>query len=109
MDRVELFAVAVFPAMCCTHAFLKTIVFGLLLIAPLRVNLPVGLRQGATIVHDLFTFGLLALLGGHLWLALTHPEARTALRTGEVDRAYAEREHPGWAADVTAVPAKPPG
>ncbi|MBV9292443.1 MAG: cytochrome b/b6 domain-containing protein [Frankiales bacterium] len=82
---------------------------GLLLIAPLRVNLPVGLRQGATIVHDLFTFGLLALLGGHLWLALTHPEARTALRTGEVDRAYAEREHPGWAADVTAVPAKPPG
>jgi len=70
---------------------------GLLLLAPARVSLPVSVRQGATITHDLFTFGLLVLLAGHVWLAYRHPEARAALRTGMVDREYAEREHPAWA------------
>jgi formate dehydrogenase subunit gamma len=70
---------------------------GLLLIAPVRLDLPVRIREGATIVHDLFTFGVLVLLLGHLWLAYRHPEARVALRTGQVDRGYAEREHSGWA------------
>ena len=72
---------------------------GLLLIAPARVNLPVSVREGATITHDLFTFALMLLLGGHVWIALRHPEARAALRTGSVDRRYAEREHPAWAAE----------
>jgi formate dehydrogenase subunit gamma len=70
---------------------------GLLLIAPARINLPVGMRQGATIVHDVFTFGVLLLLAGHVWLALRHPEARHALRTGRMDRRYAEIEYAGWA------------
>src|SRR4051812_17555590 len=74
---------------------------GLLLIAPVRIDLPDGAREGATIVHDLFTFAVLTLLAGHVWLALRHPEARTALRTGWVDRRYAEREHAGWAADLS--------
>jgi len=74
---------------------------GVLLIAPARVSLPVSVREGATITHDLFTFGLLVLLAGHVWLAYRHPEARAALRTGVVDREYAEREHPAWAADVS--------
>ena len=73
---------------------------GLLLIAPVRINLPVGMRQGATIVHDLFTFGVLALLAGHFWLALRHPEARRALRTGRIDRRYAEAEYAGWATEM---------
>lgn len=72
---------------------------GLLLIAPARLALPVGVRQGATITHDLFTFGVLVLLAGHLWLAVRHPEARAALRTGLVDRDYAEREHPAWVSE----------
>ena len=75
---------------------------GLLLIAPARINLPVSMREGATITHDLFTFGLMVLLAGHLWLALRHPEARAALRTGAVDRSYAEREYPAWAAEAAA-------
>lgn len=74
---------------------------GLLLIAPARINLPVNMRQGATITHDLFTFGLMFLLLGHLWLAYTHPEARRALRTGSIDRSYAEREYAGWARTVS--------
>ena len=76
---------------------------GLLLLAPARVSIPVGVRQGATITHDLFTFGLLVLLAGHLWLAYRHPEARAALRTGLVDREYAEREHPAWARPADQV------
>jgi formate dehydrogenase subunit gamma len=80
---------------------------GLLLLAPLRINLPVDIRQGATIVHDLFTFGLLTLLVGHMWLAFTHPEARAALRTGRVDRSYAEHEHPAWARETAAAAGEP--
>lgn len=76
---------------------------GLLLIAPVRIDLPVGMRQGATIVHDLFTFGVLVLLTGHFWLALRHPEARRALRTGKMDRRYAEVEYAGWAAEQLAT------
>lgn len=73
---------------------------GLLLLAPVRLSIPVSVRQGATITHDLFTFGLLMLLAGHVWLAYRHPEARVALRTGMVDRRYAEREHPAWAREA---------
>jgi formate dehydrogenase subunit gamma len=73
---------------------------GLLLIAPARIDLPVGMRQGATIVHDIFTFGVLTLLAGHLWLAVRHPEARQALRTGRMDRRYAEAEYSGWADEM---------
>jgi formate dehydrogenase subunit gamma len=81
-------------------ALLVLFLTGLLLIAPVRIDLPVGMRQGATIVHDLFTFGVLVLLTGHFWLALRHPEARRALRTGEMDRRYAEVEYGGWAASA---------
>jgi formate dehydrogenase subunit gamma len=48
---------------------------GLLLIAPLRINLPDGIREGATVVHDLVTFGLLILLLGHLFMASRHSVA----------------------------------
>ena len=82
---------------------------GLLLIAPVRIDLPVGMRQGATIVHDLFTFGVLVLLAGHFWLALRHPEARRALRTGQMDRRYAEVEYAGWAGEtIHSVRSEPP-
>jgi formate dehydrogenase subunit gamma len=82
---------------------------GLLLIAPVRLDLPDGMREGATVVHDLFTFELLALLAGHIWMALRHPEARRALRTGRVDRGYAEREHPAWAAEAAGSRTVPHG
>src|SRR3954447_16303353 len=80
---------------------------GLLLLAPVRLDLSDGVREGATITHDLFTFGLLVLLTGHAWLALSHPEARQALRTGSVDRGYAESQHPEWAAHIEATAAAP--
>jgi formate dehydrogenase subunit gamma len=73
---------------------------GLLLIAPARINLPVSVREGATVTHDLFTFGVVVLVTGHVWLAFRHPHARMAMRRGYVNRPYAEREHPAWVAEV---------
>src|SRR3954453_5260608 len=73
---------------------------GVLLLAPVRLDLADGVREGATITHDLFTFGAFLLLAGHIWLAMRHPQARAALRTGVVDRSYAEREHAGGPAQV---------
>lgn len=75
---------------------LVLIATGLLLLAPVGLDLPDGVREGATITHDLATFALLALLVAHLWQAWRHPEARRALRTGSMDRGYAAREHAAW-------------
>jgi formate dehydrogenase subunit gamma len=61
---------------------LVLIATGLILLAPVGVDLPDRLRQGATFTHDVTTFALLALLVGHLWQAWRHPEARAALRGG---------------------------
>lgn len=68
---------------------------------------------GTVLVHDIATLLILALVCGHLYLALLHPATRHALRgitTGDVDRAWAERHHPKWARadDVgTATQAEP--
>lgn len=75
------------------------LVSGLVLFAPVGLDVPDSMRQGATFVHDVVTFALLLLLLGHGWEAWRHPEARTALRTGAIDLEYAEREHPEWAAE----------
>jgi formate dehydrogenase subunit gamma len=80
---------------------------GVLLFAPVRLDLPDSVREGATVTHDLFTFALFLLLAGHVWLAQRHPEARAAMRTGVVDRSYAEREHAGWAAEMAATTGGP--
>lgn len=73
---------------------------GLVLLGPVRVDVPVGWRQGATLVHDLLAGMLFVLLAGHVWMAYRHPEARDAMRTGLVDPDYARREHPQWADEV---------
>ena len=79
---------------------------GLLLIAPARINLPVSMREGATVTHDLFTFGVVVLLLGHIWMAFRHPQARAAMRRGSIDSDYAEREHPAWAATRKSTPTR---
>ena len=75
---------------------------GLMLLLPGQLHLDDGLRQGATVVHDGVTLGLIALLVGHAWLAFTHPEARRALRDGTIDARYAAHEYPAWARAVQA-------
>jgi formate dehydrogenase subunit gamma len=80
---------------------------GLVMLGPTVVDVPVGWRQGATLVHDVIAFGLVVLLAGHVVQAYAHPPARVAMRTGRVDTRYAEHNHPAWAAEVGAVTAPP--
>jgi formate dehydrogenase subunit gamma len=56
-------------------------------------------RTGATFVHDWFALGLGLLVLGHLWFAIADPSAREGMRTGRVERRWAEREHPVWVAE----------
>jgi formate dehydrogenase subunit gamma len=70
---------------------------GMLLLFPDELSLSDGTRQGATVVHDATTLALVALLAGHARLAMRHPEARAAMRTGVMDAEYARREYAAWA------------
>jgi len=57
------------------------------------------LFDGTGTVHDTLTWLSIALLVGHLYLALIHPSTRHALRgmtTGEVDEAWAKQHHAKW-------------
>ncbi len=57
------------------------------------------LLPGTGALHDLLTFVSVALLVGHLYLALIHPSTRHALRgitTGEVDEEWAAKHHTKW-------------
>jgi len=58
-------------------------------------------RTGATFVHDWFALGLGLLVLGHLWFAIADPQAREGMRTGRVDRRWADKEHPAWVARLT--------
>jgi formate dehydrogenase subunit gamma len=62
---------------------------------------------GTVLVHDIATLLIVALVCGHLYLALLHPATRHALRgitTGDVDRSWAERHHAKWAATMEPTP-----
>jgi formate dehydrogenase subunit gamma len=62
---------------------------------------------GTVLVHDIATLLIVALVCGHLYLALLHPATRHALRgitTGDVDRSWAERHHSKWAATMEPTP-----
>ncbi|MET9792172.1 cytochrome b/b6 domain-containing protein [Streptomyces canus] len=57
---------------------------------------PIQWRTSATFVHDWLALSIGIVLAGHIGMALGDPEARRGLRTGEVSREWAEREHPLW-------------
>ena len=59
---------------------------------------------GTIVLHDGAMFVAVALVTGHLYLALVHRPTRPALRgmvLGDVDAAWAARHHPKWAASET--------
>ena len=53
-------------------------------------------RTGATFVHDWVALGLGLLVLGHIFYAISDPEAREGMRTGRVPRRWAEKEHAAW-------------
>lgn len=57
------------------------------------------LFDGTGALHNTLTFISIALILGHLYLALIHPSTRHALKgmtTGEVDVEWAEKHHSKW-------------
>jgi formate dehydrogenase subunit gamma len=55
--------------------------------------------QNTVTLHDVLMYGALALLVGHLYLAVLHPATRHALRgmtRGTVSEDWARRHHPHW-------------
>jgi formate dehydrogenase subunit gamma len=59
------------------------------------------LFDGTGSLHLALTWASLALLAGHLYLAVIHPTTRNALRgitIGDVDEDWARRHHPKWVA-----------
>jgi formate dehydrogenase subunit gamma len=63
-------------------------------------------RFGSSIVlHDVLAYVSVALLCGHLYLAVLHPATRHALRgmtRGTVREDWAREHHPRWAADAAS-------
>lgn len=58
---------------------------------------------GTISVHDDVMWLLMILVAGHLYMALVNPHTRAAMAgmlRGSVDRAWAQRHHAKWVADV---------
>jgi formate dehydrogenase subunit gamma len=57
---------------------------------------PVSWRTGATTTHDLFAFALFAVVGGHVLMAVTHPESLGSMLDGTISERWAERHAKAW-------------
>jgi formate dehydrogenase subunit gamma len=68
---------------------------------------PVPWREGATFTHDLFAFVVVAVIVGHVWMALAHPASLRAMLTGRVSRDWARRHAPDWAREVDRAEREP--
>lgn len=57
---------------------------------------PVSWREGSTLVHDAFSFALVAIIVGHVTMALTHRGSMTAMARGWVSERWAAAHAPAW-------------
>jgi len=65
--------------------------------------------QNTVTLHDTLMYAALALLAGHLYLAVIHPATRHALRgmtRGTVSEEWARRHHPRWEVPPSSEPAE---
>ncbi|MDX3850541.1 cytochrome b/b6 domain-containing protein [Streptomyces sp. AK02-01A] len=60
---------------------------------------PLLWRTSATFVHDWLALAIGIVLIGHIGMAYGDPQARRGMRTGSVERGWAEREHSLWKED----------
>jgi cytochrome b subunit of formate dehydrogenase len=63
----------------------------------------VSWRTGATFVHDWIAYAILAVVVGHIYMAMRDPYALGGMRTGSVPLTWAKREHRAWAAEEEAA------
>lgn len=67
-----------------------------------------SLRTGATFVHDVGAFAVVAVIAGHLWMSFTHPQALRSMFTGYVSRVWAREHAPGWLVEDSGLDGPPP-
>jgi formate dehydrogenase subunit gamma len=61
---------------------------------------PLSWRTGATFVHDVFAFAIFAVVFGHIFMALTHPDALRSIFKGKVTTTWAKRHAAAWLEEV---------
>jgi formate dehydrogenase subunit gamma len=61
---------------------------------------PVSWRGGATFVHDTLAYVVVAMIVGHLYMAMTHLDALVSIFNGRVERAWAKKNAPAWAREI---------
>jgi formate dehydrogenase subunit gamma len=69
---------------------------------------PVSWRTGATFVHEVLAFVVVAVVAGHIVMALTHPPALRSMVRGWVTLTWARRHAPRWAAEELAMAGQAP-
>ena len=61
---------------------------------------PVSLREGATFVHDSFSFAIVIVIVGHIYMALTHRGTIRSMVDGTVSDDWAAQHAPLWLEEV---------
>lgn len=96
------------------HAVLQAALAALFVVTGVLLYLgerDTALRFAGTIpVHDACTFVAMALVAGHLYLALVHEPTRPALRgmtNGRVEAAFAREHHAAWTPEPDPAPWRP--
>lgn len=87
-----IFVAASIPVMLITGSMLQWFHF-----------FPVSLREGATFVHDSFSFILVVVIVGHVYMALTHRGSLRSMLDGTVSDHWAAEHAPLWLEEVRKV------
>lgn len=88
-----IFVAAAIPVMLITGAMLQWFHY-----------FPVSLREGATFVHDGFSFVIVVVVVGHLYMALIHRGSLRSMVDGHVSEDWASRHAPRWLAESRERP-----
>ncbi|MHB8293297.1 MAG: cytochrome b/b6 domain-containing protein [Acidimicrobiales bacterium] len=65
---------------------------------------PLSWREGATFVHDWLAAVLVIVVAGHVFKAMSDPEALRSMLHGRIGRAWMRRHAPAWDEELSGVP-----
>lgn len=57
---------------------------------------PLSWRAGATFVHNWLALAFVVVIAGHIYMALSDPQALRSMVTGRISRRWADRHAPQW-------------